>query len=287
MVERLAGGAETTALPIKRSVNDGAKLAREALAVRRLILEAIHAVGTGHPGSSLSAVEILVYLYHAHLRIDPSRPDWPERDWMVFSKGHGAPALYAVLARRGYFPTEVLASLRRLGSPLQGHPCAGTALGVDVSTGSLGQGLSFALGLALGFRQDGRANRVVCVVGDGELQEGQNWEAMMAAAHYAADNLAVVVDCNGLQNDGPTQAILALGDIAEKARAFGWAAVSVDGHDFDQLHAAMSARVPGRPTLVVARTIKGKGVSFMEGVVHWHHHPIDADQFAQAMAELA
>lgn len=264
------------------------RLRELARRTRQSILEAIHTAGTGHAGSSLSIVDVLVYLYTSVLRIDPRRPDWTERDWVVFSKGHGAPALYATLAHAGFFDVSELGTLRALGSRLQGHPKAGTLPGVDVSTGSLGQGLSIAAGLALSFALRGRPNRVICILGDGEMQEGQNWEAMMAAASLGLTNLMAIVDRNRLQNDGPTESILALGDLAAKARAFGWYARTVDGHDFDALAEAFDAAMASRqPAFLVAETIKGKGVSFMEGVVHWHHHPLNDEDFARAMIDLA
>lgn len=254
---------------------------------RHSILDAIHVSGSGHAGSSLSIVDVLAYLYTCVLRVDPRRPDWTDRDWVVFSKGHGAPALYATLAHAGFFPLSEMATLRALGSRLQGHPKAGTLPGIDVCTGSLGQGLSIAVGLALSFALRERANRVFCILGDGEMQEGQNWEAMMAAASLRLTNLIAIVDRNGLQNDGPTESIVALGDLVAKARAFGWHAAAVDGHDFDALAAAFAGAAGARqPVFLVAETVKGKGVSFMEGVVQWHHHPLGDADFARAVAEL-
>jgi transketolase len=266
---------------------DTASLSRRAARVRRNLLEAIHAVGTGHAGSSLSAVELLLLLYTRHLRVRPGEPDWPERDRLVFSKGHGAPALYAVLAEVGYFPVEELRTLRQMGSRLHGHPVAGTLPGIDVSTGSLGQGLSIAVGMAAGFCLRGSPSRVFCVLGDGELQEGQNWEAIAYAAGRRFPNLVAVVDRNGLQNDGPTEAIHPLEDLAGRFEAFGWAALDVDGHDLAALDGALERAVAEpRPAVVVARTTKGKGVSFMEGVVKWHHHPVSGEELAAALREI-
>lgn len=256
-----------------------------ARSVRELTLRAIHHAQTGHAGSSLSMVELLTYLYFHHLRIRPEEPRWPDRDRVVLSKGHGAPSYYATLALRGYLPVAELSTLRRLGSRLQGHPHAGLLDAVDVSTGSLGQGLSIAAGLALGLRHQGRASRVVCVLGDGELQEGQNWEAAMTASAFGLDNLVAVVDRNGLQNDGPTERIVPLGDLAQKWKAFGFRTLTVDGHEFRQLHAAFTEPGDGRPTAVVANTVKGRGVSFMEGVTEWHHHPINDDELVRALAD--
>jgi transketolase len=262
-------------------------LAEKALRTRISILSAIHKAGTGHAGSSLSIVDVLTYLYDSVLRYDVHRPDGPDRDWLIFSKGHGAPALYACLAHAGFFDPGELVTLRGLGSRLQGHPKAGLLPGVDVSTGSLGQGLSIACGLALSFLLRRRANRAFCILGDGEMQEGQNWEAMMAAAALNLDNLIVIVDRNGLQNDGPTEDIVALGDLTAKAIAFGWYAEAFDGHDFCAIEAAIRrALAADRPAMLVANTVKGKGVSYMEGVVHWHHHPISDADYAQAMREL-
>lgn len=267
--------------------SDLASLAATAARVRRRVVRAIHEVGTGHAGSSLSTIDFLVLLYARHLRVRPSQPTWEERDRVVFSKGHGAPGLYAVLAEVGYFPVDELLTLRRLGSRLHGHPVAGTAPGIDVSTGSLGQGLSIAVGLAAGLQLRRSPARVFCVLGDGELQEGQNWEAIAYAAGRRLPNLVAVVDRNGLQNDGPTEAIHPIEDVARRWEAFGWAAFDVDGHDLAALDAALEAAIAApRPAVVVARTVKGKGVSFMEGVVKWHHHPIDDAELRAALEEL-
>lgn len=262
-------------------------LTEKARMVRLSILWSIHQAGTGHAGSSLSIVELLTYLYTHVLKYDPTVPEWDDRDWVVFSKGHGAPALYAVLAHSGFFDLGELSTLRGLGSRLQGHPKARLLPGVDVSTGSLGQGLSIATGLALSFRLRQRPNRVFCILGDGEMQEGQNWEAMMTAAMLGLGNLFAIVDRNGLQNDGPTEEIVALTDLGTKAQAFGWQVETCDGHDFDSIAGAFRrALITDRPAFMIANTIKGKGVSFMEGVVHWHHHPISDDDFSRAVAEL-
>lgn len=259
------------------------ELARSA---RRLIIEAIHNAGTGHAGSSLSTVEMLTYLYHRHLRIDPVDPLSADRDRLVFSKGHGAPALYAVLALRGYFQPQLLSTLRAFGSPLQGHPFAGVLPGIDQSTGSLGQGISCALGMAIGLRMRKCPARVYAVLGDGELQEGQNWEAFMAAAHYRVGNLVAIVDYNRLQNDGTIEEVMSLGDIATKLTAFGWTVAEVDGHNFPDIARGLSAAAEGQPHFIVAHTVKGRGVSYMENVLQWHHHPIsDADREI-AMHEL-
>jgi transketolase len=266
----------------------GDRLRATAREVREETLRAIHYAQTGHPGSSLSIIELLVYCYFQYLRVRPDNPAWPERDHFVLSKGHGAPSYYATLALRGYFPVRELATLRQLGSRLQGHPSAHALVGVDASTGSLGQGLSLATGLALGWKLQGRANRVVCLVGDGELQEGQNWEAAMAAAARGLDNLTVVVDRNSLQNDGPTEGIVGLGNLAAKWRSFGFETRVIDGHDFDDIHRAFCEPATGHsPKVIVANTIKGRGVSFMENVTEWHHHPVSDSQLDTALRELA
>ncbi|HEU5319713.1 MAG TPA: transketolase [Methylomirabilota bacterium] len=264
------------------------ELTRRAREIRETTLRAIHAVQTGHAGSSLSMVELLTILYFRHLRYDVRNPRWPERDHFLLSKGHGAPGLYATLAHAGFFPLDEMLTLRRLGSRLQGHPNANDLPGLDASLGSLGQGLSVAVGLALGFKLQGRANRVYCLLGDGELQEGQNWEAMMAAAGLGLGALVAIVDRNGLQNDGDTEQIVPLGDLAAKARAFGWRTWTVDGHDFEALDRALAEAVAPAPApaMLIARTVKGKGVSYMEGVVKWHHHPINDAELAHAMRDL-
>ena len=269
--------------------SDAKRLAEIATTARQLTIESIYHAGTGHAGSSLSLVEILVSLYFRHLRFDVLKPDEPDRDRLILSKGHAAPVLYTVLALAGWYPVDWLKTLRQFGSPLQGHPKARVLPGIDVSTGSLGQGLSIGLGLASGFKRLQRDSRVYCILGDGELQEGQNWEAMMAAPALGADNLVAIVDRNGLQNDGETESIITLGDLVAKARAFGWHAMAIDGHDLGQIDAALTAarETPGRPTIVIAKTVKGKGISFMENVVKWHHHPISDDDYRQAMSELS
>lgn len=252
------------------------------------ILQMIHDAGSGHPGGSLSAIDLVAVLFERVLRHDPKRPDWPERDRFVLSKGHGVPALYAVLAHRGYFPKKDLATLRTLGSPLQGHPAVGTAPGIEASTGSLGQGLSVALGMALAARVDGASWRAFCMLGDGEIQEGQIWEAAMSAAHYRVDNLVAILDNNRGQLDGHVEAILPIEPIEAKWRAFGWDVERIDGHDHAQIldaYAWADAR-GGKPKLIVADTVKGKGVSFMEDQIKWHGAAPDAEQMATAIAEL-
>jgi transketolase len=251
------------------------------------VLRSIHANQTGHGGTSLSMIEILVALYFRHLRHAPDRPDDPDRDRFILSKGHGAPALYATLAEAGYLPHDELLTLRKLGSRLQGHPSALALPGVDACTGSLGQGLSIGLGLAMAAERRAAPTRVYCMLGDGELQEGQNWEAAMAASAYGVARLIAVVDRNGLQGDGNTESVLALGDLEAKWSAFGWHAQTVDGHDFEALDGALTAAIDDpRPSVVIAQTLKGKGVSYMEGVVHWHHHPVSDAELAIGLRDI-
>jgi transketolase len=268
---------------------DVANLARTCQNVRRDIVEMIGAAGSGHPGGSLSAVEIVASLYFGVMKHDPARPDWPERDRFVLSKGHAAPVLYATLAEAGYFPIEELKTLRKLGSKLQGHPDATKTPGVEVSTGSLGQGLALANGMALALRLDGNTEPTVfCLLGDGEIQEGEVWEAAMLAAHYHLSNIVAIVDLNGLQIDGPTAEVMDVGDVEAKFAAFGWHVVTCDGHDLEQLadaFAAAKACADG-PAVIVANTVKGKGVSFMEGLCDWHGKAPNAEQCAQALEEL-
>jgi transketolase len=264
-----------------------AKAARMRLDIVEMIAEA----GSGHPGGSLSAADIVATLYFGGvLRHDPERPDWPDRDRFVLSKGHAGPVLYAALAEAGYFGRDHLGTLRKLGSILQGHPDSKKTPGVEVSTGSLGQGLSVAAGLAAGLRSDPNDDGVVfCLLGDGELQEGQVWEAAMFAAHHGLSNLVAIVDDNGLQIDGSCTEVMCLGHIAQKFAAFGWHTAEVDGHDPAQLLAAFdAARLDHEaPSVVVARTVKGKGVSFMEGQAGWHGKAPSADERERAVAELS
>ncbi|MEW6171505.1 MAG: transketolase [Bacillota bacterium] len=263
------------------------ELERKACAIRQDVIRMLAAAGSGHPGGSLSAVEILTALYFHVLRVDPRQPGDPERDRFILSKGHAAPALYATLAERGFFPLSWLEDLRRLGSPLQGHPDMRKVPGVEMSTGSLGQGLSVGVGMALAGRIRESGCRVYALLGDGECQEGQVWEAAMAAAHYRLRNLVAIVDRNGLQIDGPTEEVLALEPLADKWKAFGWSVVAVDGHDFGELLSAFeSVGHARRPTAVIARTVKGKGVSLMENQVDWHGKAPNREQGEQALKEL-
>jgi transketolase len=266
-----------------------AALTDAARRMRREILTMITEAASGHPGGSLSCTDIMATLYLRVLKIDPSRPDWPERDRFVLSKGHAAPALYAALAERGYFPRSELIKLRQLGAMLQGHPDMKRTPGVDISTGSLGQGFSTAVGMALGSRLDGGKYRVYALLGDGELEEGQVWEAAMAAAHYKLDGLTAFVDHNGYQIDGPVTDVMSPEPITDKFRAFGWEVFTADGHDFDSLLAAITQAltVRGKPQMIVCSTVKGKGVSFMEHQPGWHGKAPSREQLAQALAELA
>ncbi|MBI2872602.1 MAG: transketolase [Chloroflexi bacterium] len=262
-------------------------LKQVARTLRRNILVSIAAAGSGHPGGSLSAVETLVALYYKVMRHDPSNPRWPERDRFVLSKGHAAPVLYAVLADCGYFPPQELLTLRKLDSRLQGHAHIMTP-GVEMSAGSLGQGLSFGIGQALAARIDGRAYRVYVLLGDGECDEGQVWEAAMSAAHYRLDNLVAVVDRNRIQNDRFTSEVMELEPLAEKWRAFGWSVEEVDGHSIrDILLALKQAQgVKGKPSCIIAHTVKGKGVSFMENNPAFHGKAPTREELRQALEEL-
>ncbi|MBR2783554.1 MAG: transketolase [Firmicutes bacterium] len=259
-----------------------------AASMRREIIRMLAAAGSGHPGGSLSAADIMAVLFNEELRIDPQNPRDPGRDRFVLSKGHAAPALYAALALKGFLPVEELLSLRKLGSRLQGHPDAHKLPGVDVSTGSLGQGLSLACGMALAGKLDGRDYRVFALCGDGEQQEGQIWEAAMLAAHYRLDNLIAFLDHNHLQIDGNIERVLSPEPLADKWRAFGWQVLEIDGHDIAAIRAAVeeAKAVTGRPVMIVAETVKGKGVSFMENQASWHGSAPNAEQAAQALREL-
>ncbi len=265
-----------------------ADLAEIARRIRRHIIVMTAAAGSGHPGGSLSAADILAVLYWRVLRIDPQNPQDPDRDRFVLSKGHCSPALYAALAERGFFPREWLTSFRKLHSPLQGHPDMRKLPGVEMSTGALGQGFSTAVGMALAARVDGRDYRVYALLGDGECQTGQVWEAAMSAAHYRLDNLVAIVDRNGLQIDGPTEQVMALEPLADKWRSFGWHTLVIDGHSFPAILEACeeARRVKGKPTAIIARTVKGRGVSFMENVVDWHGVAPNQEQRDRALEEL-
>ena len=253
------------------------------------LIELLYGTQTGHPGASLSAMEIITTLYYLKLKgLQPGQECSPERDRFVLSKGHAAPSLYIVLAELGFFPKEDLPGLRSLGSHLQGHPCVAKTPGIDYSSAPLGQGLSVGLGLALAAKLDGRSYTTYVVLGDGETQEGMIWEAAMASSKFKADNLIAILDKNGVQLDGTTDEIMPLGDAEAKWRSFGWHTITIDGHDAAQISAAVdeAKTVKGKPTMIIAQTIKGKGVSFMEGKSEWHGRPIDEEHYRIAMAEL-
>lgn len=252
------------------------------------IIEMIAEAGSGHPGGSLSCTDILVALYFHEMRIDPSNPNWQDRDRFVLSKGHAAPALYAILAEKGFFPKEELRTLRKTGSMLQGHPDMKKTPGVDMTTGSLGQGLSAANGMAIAGKLDGKDYRVYVLLGDGELEEGQVWEAAMAAAHYKLDNLTAFVDHNGLQIDGPITDVMSPEIIQEKFKAFGWHVIDINGHDFEEIINAIdqAKKIKGKPTVIVANTVKGKGVPYMENQVDWHGKAPTKEQAQEALTAL-
>ena len=255
--------------------------------VRKTILQEVHAAGSGHPGGSLSAADIMTALYFEVMNIDPQNPDKEDRDKFVLSKGHAAPVLYAVLAHRGYFPVEDCMSLRKLGSRFQGHPNMHKVPGVEMSTGSLGQGFSVAVGMALAAKTDHPESRIYALLGDGEIQEGIIWEAAMAAAHYNLSNMTVIVDWNGLQIDGRNDDVMTVKPIDEKFRAFGWNVLRCDGHDMAAVVEALKASAAcDRLTAIIAKTHKGQGVSFMTDDPGWHGKAPDDEQFARAMEEL-
>ena len=264
-------------------------LRRVALQVRRDVVSMLAEAGSGHPGGSLSCADIVATLYVHYMRHDPARPDWPDRDRFVLSKGHACPTLYSILSLCGYFDRRELGTLRRLGSILQGHPDSKRCPGVEISSGSLGQGLSAALGMALAARVDRRSYRVFAMIGDGESEEGQIWETSMAAAHYRAGNLIVSLDNNDLQIDGPVREVMNPHPLADKWRAFGWRVIGpTDGHEFASICAALEEALTPctQPTMCIFRTIKGKGVGFMESQVEWHGKAPDKKQLAQALADL-
>ncbi len=264
------------------------ELQQTANEIRKGIIKAVHSAKCGHPGGSLSAADIFTYLYFEEMNIDPKTPDKADRDRFVLSKGHTAPGLYATLAKKGYFPEEDLLTLRKVGSYLQGHPDMKHIPGVDMSSGSLGQGISTAVGMALSAKLYNDDYRVYTLLGDGEIQEGQVWEAAMFAGARKLDNLVVIVDNNGLQIDGKIEDVNSPYPIDEKFRAFNFNVINVDAHDFDDLRAAFDAAraCKGCPTAIIAKSVKGKGVSFMENNVSWHGAAPNDEQFAQAMADL-
>ena len=261
-----------------------------ARACRRDALTMIFQAGSGHPGGSLSVMDILVALFFSHMRLRPNDPYWPERDYFILSKGHAAPALYSVMAKAGFFPESELQTLRHLNSRLQGHPDRVRLPGIEASTGSLGQGLSIAQGLALAAQRDGSPSRTFCVLGDGECQEGQIWEVALSAPKFNLEKLVVFIDANGGQIDGPVEKVLPLEPLVSKWKACRWNTLEIDGHDYNALAQALhktTTKAPqSSPWLIVARTIKGKGVSFMENNMKWHGSAPQAEQYAQAMEEL-
>ena len=270
------------------TANEIKQLSILACKVRMGIIESTNAAKCGHPGGSMSAAEMFTYLYFKELNVDPKNPKWDDRDRFVLSKGHTAPGLYSALALRGFFPVEDLLTLRKVGSYLQGHPNMNTVPGVDMSTGSLGQGISTACGMALAAKVQNNPCRVYTLLGDGEIQEGQVWEACMFASHYKLDNLCVIIDNNGLQIDGNIADVMSPYPIVDKLQAFGLHTIAVDGHNFDELEAAFAEAetVKGQPTAIVMTTVKGKGVSFMENNAGWHGKSTNPAEFEIAMGEL-
>ena len=264
------------------------ELKKRANDVRKGIVTAVHSAKAGHPGGSLSAADMYTFLYFEEMNIDPADPKKADRDRFVLSKGHTAPGLYSTLANRGYFPVEDLKTLRKLGSYLQGHPCMQHIPGVDMSSGSLGQGISTACGMALASKLQGSPYRVYTVLGDGEIEEGQVWEAAMFAAHYQLDNLIAIVDNNGLQIDGPITEVCSPEPIPEKFEAFGWHVIRMDAHDFNDMERAFNEAesIIDKPVAIIQTSIKGKDVSFMENQCSWHGTAPNAEQYEQAMAEL-
>lgn len=273
---------QTTTTRDVRQLNEAARDLR--IEILKMLAEA----GSGHTGGSLSAADIVAALYFYKMRHRPDEPDWKERDRFVLSKGHAAPVLYAALALSGYFDKGLLRTLRRIDSPLQGHPSSKMLKGVEVSTGSLGQGLSIAAGMAMGLRMDGLDSRVYALLGDGELQEGQVWEAAMTASHYCIDNLCAIIDNNGLQIDGFCCDVMNINPIAEKWHAFGWNVININGHDMEEVVNALdnAETVKGKPTVIVARTVKGKGVSFFEGKAEYHGLAPTKEELEMALKEL-
>lgn len=256
--------------------------------IRMTVIEAVHAAGSGHPGGSLSAADIMTVLYFDEMNIDPKNPQMDERDRFVLSKGHAAPVLYAALAERGFFPKEDVLTLRKLGSKFQGHPSRDKVPGVEMSTGSLGQGISVAVGMAIADKLDKKERRVYALLGDGEIQEGIVWEAFMAASHYGLSNLTAIIDWNGLQIDGKNDDVMTVKPIDEKLKAFGWDVTVIDGHDIDEIKKAFEHAIgeKNKPSAIIAKTHKGKGVSFMEDQAGWHGKAPNDEQFEQAMKEL-
>lgn len=265
-----------------------ASLKQTANTIRQDIVKMVAEASSGHPGGSLSAADILTVLYFHEMNVDPNEPNKPERDRFILSKGHASPVLYAALAEKGFFPKDELMTFRKINSRLQGHPSKKSLPGVDMSTGSLGQGLSAANGIAIAGKMDKQDYRVYVMIGDGEMQEGMIWEAAMAAGHFKLDNLTAFLDYNHLQIDGPVEDIMNPNPVDDKFRAFGWHVIVIDGHDLNQIQEAIqeAKQTKGKPTMIIANTIKGKGISFMENQVGWHGTAPNADQLQQALEEL-
>jgi transketolase len=269
----------------KDKISELKEIARE---LRVDIINMICEAGSGHPGGSLSAIDMLTCLYFQHMRHDAKNPDWPQRDRLILSKGHAVPAVYVCLAKAGYLPKEELMTLRKIDSRIQGHPDRVKLPGIEASTGSLGQGLSIAVGLAMASKLDGDAFRAYCMLGDGETQAGQIWEALMSAPKFKLDTLVTILDYNKGQIDGPVKEIMSLEPILDKVKAFNWHVIEIDGHDYEQILAALdeAQKTKGKPTFILAQTIKGKGVSFMEGQIGWHGKAPSREQAEQAVKEI-
>ena len=264
------------------------ELTKKAVEIRKGIIEAVYWAQSGHPGGSLSVADILTVLYFHEMNIKPEEPNWEDRDRLVLSKGHCSPALYSCLANRGYFPIEDLKTFRKIDSYLQGHPDKNKVPGVDMTTGSLGQGLSAANGMAIAAKMDNKDYRVYCILGDGEIEEGQIWEAAMTSNKYKLDNLCVIVDNNNLQIDGTIEEVMSSYPIDEKFRSFGFEIIKIDGHDIEEIKKAfeVAKNIKGKPTCIIAKTVKGKGISYMENQVGWHGKAPNEEQYKEAIAEL-
>ena len=264
------------------------ELTKKAVEIRKGIIEAVYQAQSGHPGGSLSVADILTVLYFHEMNIRPEEPKWEDRDRLVLSKGHCSPALYSCLAKKGYFPVEDLKTFRKIDSYLQGHPDKNKVPGVDMTTGSLGQGLSSANGMAIAGKMDKKDYRVYCILGDGEIEEGQIWEAAMTSSKYKLDNLCVIVDNNNLQIDGTIEEVMSPYPIDEKFRSFGFEIIKIDGHDIEEIIKAfeVAKNIKGKPTCIIAKTIKGKGISYMENQVGWHGKAPNEEQYKEAITEL-
>jgi len=273
---------------VKGKITDVEELKNISKRIRIKILHMLTQAGSGHTGGSLSAADIATAIYFSKMKFDPANPKWEERDRFIMSKGHAAPLIYAIMAAAGYFPKETIDTLRNIESPLQGHPCCKKLPGIEVSTGSLGQGLSVANGIALGLRVNNNPARVYCIMGDGEIQEGQIWEAAMTAAHYNIDNLCAVVDNNELQIDGAVEEVMGIQPVHDKWEAFGWHTIRTDGHDMEEILRALdeAENTKGKPTVIIANTTKGKGVSFFENKVEYHGTAPSQDEFERAVKEI-